>query len=511
MICNQCGAQNNDGAKFCTKCGNRLSDVQNQNMQQHDSSNKPEQQNWNQPEQQMQQNWNQSQQQSQQNWNQQQQFQQAGEFQQSQQAQKKSKGPIIAVIIILAVAIIGVAAFLAYQIIVVPILNHRSEETEVVSEVEEIDEETEEVETEVTEEENDEVDVISLLNDQLNQDISARGNLIGSEVDLITMDTWENFDESGIMGVAIVDLNGDGQDELIEVYLEMVANDYGSYNPYVYADIFAVEDSEAIKLADHLILNDGIGFDEQDTCIYLKQNGSGYNLVGDTYAMYWHWADGGNWQMYAYDCTNLEFDQLASCSMSGSSWDDDAPSINLQAGRAAGLDVIEGLSYGPMLLQDNDIFMICNISNTVIQDYQDYYNDNGLIENMTYGTMRFVNMTDSEYALSDSLTEAFLEEEETRYTSDETGEYILPDSADRLLIRDDLYEIAGDADLLKKARNEIYARYGRKFKDPDLQAYFDSKAWYIGYIEPDDFDEDMLSETEKANRDLIVEMEKEVK
>ena len=57
------------------------------------------------------------------------------------------------------------------------------------------------------------------------------------------------------------------------------------------------------------------------------------------------------------------------------------------------------------------------------------------------------------------------------------------------------------------ARNEIYARHGRKFKDADLQAHFAACDWYSGTIEPDDFSDSVLSETEIANRDLIVAYE----
>lgn len=65
------------------------------------------------------------------------------------------------------------------------------------------------------------------------------------------------------------------------------------------------------------------------------------------------------------------------------------------------------------------------------------------------------------------------------------------------------------AEECKLARNEIYARHGRKFNDEELQAYFDACDWYEGTIEPDDFQESILSETEIANKDVIVEYEKE--
>ena len=47
------------------------------------------------------------------------------------------------------------------------------------------------------------------------------------------------------------------------------------------------------------------------------------------------------------------------------------------------------------------------------------------------------------------------------------------------------------------------------FDDEELQAYFDSCSWYRGSIRPEDFDDSVLNEYEMANRDLIVEYEKE--
>ena len=57
-------------------------------------------------------------------------------------------------------------------------------------------------------------------------------------------------------------------------------------------------------------------------------------------------------------------------------------------------------------------------------------------------------------------------------------------------------------------RNEIYARHGRLFNDPEIQEYFNGKAWYKGYIKPEDFDDSVLSDVEKYNLKLIYEVEK---
>ena len=56
-------------------------------------------------------------------------------------------------------------------------------------------------------------------------------------------------------------------------------------------------------------------------------------------------------------------------------------------------------------------------------------------------------------------------------------DYILPNSSAELISEQDL-EGLSDWELYI-ARNEIYARHGRGFKNKDLQEYFGSKSWYV--------------------------------
>lgn len=91
--------------------------------------------------------------------------------------------------------------------------------------------------------------------------------------------------------------------------------------------------------------------------------------------------------------------------------------------------------------------------------------------------------------------------------TEQDTEYVLEGSDSRYLSKSDLDGLS--ADDCRLARNEIYARHGRKFNDELLQSYFDSKSWYNGTIDPNDFQESMLNNYEIANRDLIVTHEEE--
>ena len=87
--------------------------------------------------------------------------------------------------------------------------------------------------------------------------------------------------------------------------------------------------------------------------------------------------------------------------------------------------------------------------------------------------------------------------------------YVLPESSTRVYAASELSGLS-DWDL-KVARNEIFARHGRGFKDSALQEYFNSKSWYQQIYTPDEYDAmpDQLSETEHANIDVIKSLEPE--
>lgn len=98
------------------------------------------------------------------------------------------------------------------------------------------------------------------------------------------------------------------------------------------------------------------------------------------------------------------------------------------------------------------------------------------------------------------------EPEESEQVQEENRDYIIAYSNSQYISNSDLEGLS--AEELSRARNEIYARHGRKFKDAALQSYFDSKPWYSGTISPDDFSESMLNEYEKKNAETILAYEK---
>ncbi len=93
-------------------------------------------------------------------------------------------------------------------------------------------------------------------------------------------------------------------------------------------------------------------------------------------------------------------------------------------------------------------------------------------------------------------------------TVDTTDDYIFPESSDVYLDESALYNYTPDELML--GRNEIYARHGRIFDDPEIQAYFESKSWYEGTITGDEFDSQVdliFNEYEKENVETIRQVE----
>jgi hypothetical protein len=63
------------------------------------------------------------------------------------------------------------------------------------------------------------------------------------------------------------------------------------------------------------------------------------------------------------------------------------------------------------------------------------------------------------------------------------------------------------SEVIHIAKNEIYARRGYSFRDPDLYNYFMGEIWYTPSVLPADFSENIFTETEVKNLDLLNELD----
>lgn len=115
------------------------------------------------------------------------------------------------------------------------------------------------------------------------------------------------------------------------------------------------------------------------------------------------------------------------------------------------------------------------------------------------------------YTEEDSDAAEDEDEEETEGESgDNEGEYIFPNSHREYLTKSDLKGMSKSE--INLAKNELYARHGRKFKSKELQKYFESKSWYKGIYSPKQWDKKgdayFFNKYEIKNRNLLKKNEK---
>ena len=132
-------------------------------------------------------------------------------------------------------------------------------------------------------------------------------------------------------------------------------------------------------------------------------------------------------------------------------------------------------------------------------------------------------VNDDIYEEADDSDETYEEEPQDEYTASLTNygiyhdghgispsDYVLDSSNRRKLTDSDTDQLTLRG--INYAKNELYARHGRKFQSKELQDFFDSRDWYSGTLkaEPatDEIIEKDFNSYEKYNRDLLVNLEK---
>lgn len=92
---------------------------------------------------------------------------------------------------------------------------------------------------------------------------------------------------------------------------------------------------------------------------------------------------------------------------------------------------------------------------------------------------------------------------------DDDDTYIFPNSDTEYLTKSDLSGMSKSE--INLAKNELYARHGRKFKSKELQEYFESKDWYVPKYSPKQWDKKgdtfFFNKYEIKNRDLLKKYE----
>ena len=327
---------------------------------------------------------------------------------------------------------------------------------------------------------------------------------------------YRSFDDSveGIMAYKIADFDNDMRSEMLVVRME---------HSTVFLEMYEVGDLARVFLSaympvavigsevDNAFAFDQICGDVQELNICINENGNEKYIAADCMGAVCLFADGIESVLYIshYDGEAFIRDfQESFCGSDDSGMEDKLKECRSRL-RELGFENTAGsFAFLSMQMSDEDgmerIVGLRGENALVYGTYSeanDYYATNDV---SCLGTIKYL------FAENGKVTHKRFE---SAYAADYHGinnnsEYILPESDSRYYTMDELAGLT--AEECRLARNELFARYGRKFQDEALQTYFDSKSWYHGTVEPEDFDESIFNEYEVANRDLIVQYEKDM-
>ena len=355
------------------------------------------------------------------------------------------------------------------------------------------------------------VDVESILNEQLQTLISEKNDIRNIVSDVCVGQEVEKT--NGVIGAIIMDISGDGVDDLVVAYTE---------NDSINADVYTVEENVIKCKAKRLFDIQGLSSYEPGLTIggvYLIQTTDGWNLVAESSYDESIQGDGISRVVKSVLCTNHGYAGYIDYNYIGSDYDDTESQKVINESKKLGMSGVTEAMMTTFFQQYTDVIMVgaFHTETTYFASYYEMYDGD------EYATFYVDNVNGPNNKPDTTAARRFADDYNEYYENAQNewqniyvdnDEYILPQSNMRELTEEDLYDIIDDEWMRKMARNEIFARYGRRFKDEQIQAYFDSKEWYEPVYDPDEFDEDVesiVSKMEMQNSEFIKTYEKRLK
>ena len=291
--------------------------------------------------------------------------------------------------------------------------------------------------------------------------------------------TWQRsslddspFQTAGNLDFVIRDFDGDGSEELLTYDMEKRDGDWA-----VTASIYEQKDGQVQKADTKTLLEKAFSFcDSGDVRFFLKDD---KYICMDSGLSCFVIADGMQYAVKAYSYNGEKLVEMANEELQGSDFYEVGHSMTEYVDQLNTM----GFSKTAAAVYDRDVLRVCAADSGItflskILLHHSYLEEDKTWAYDPYAYMEFVEGEEAEDA------------------------YVLPESNEKELSADELRDLGEDR--LRIARNEIYARYGRSFQDEALEQYFQKKAWYC---QSETIDDTVLSETELANRDLILQAE----
>lgn len=281
-----------------------------------------------------------------------------------------------------------------------------------------------------------------------------------------------SFQVAGNLDFVIRDFDGDGSEELLTYDMEKADGDWA-----ITASIYEQKDGQVQKADTKTLLAKAFSFcDSGDVRFFLKDD---KYICMDSGLSCFVIADGMQYAVKAYSYNGEKLVEMANEEVQGSDFYEVGHSMTEYVDQLNTM----GFSKTAAAVYDRDVLRVCAADSGItflskILLHHSYLEEDKTWAYDPYAYMEFVEGEEAEDA------------------------YVLPESNEKELSADELRDLGEDR--LRIARNEIYARYGRSFQDEALAQYFQKKAWYC---QSEPIEDVVLSETELANRDLILQAE----
>lgn len=280
------------------------------------------------------------------------------------------------------------------------------------------------------------------------------------------------FQVAGNLDFVLRDFDGDGNEELLTYDMEKRDGDWA-----VTASMYEQKDGQVQKADTKTLLEKAFSFcDSGDVRFFLKDD---KYICMDSGLSCFVIADGMQYAVKAYSYNGEKLVEMANEELQGSDFYEVGHSMTEYVDQLNTM----GFSKTAAAVYDRDVLRVCAADSGItflskILLHHSYLEEDKTWAYDPYAYMEFVEGEEAEDA------------------------YVLPESNEKELSADELRDLGEDR--LRIARNEIYARYGRSFQDEALAQYFQKKAWYC---QSEPIEDAVLSETELANRDLILQAE----
>ena len=304
----------------------------------------------------------------------------------------------------------------------------------------------------------------------------------------------------GFLSVAETDLDQDGTQELLAIRLKPQQDEDGRTAEAVIAEVYRRSDNTLQRTAQYTLSEGMLNFCEAQINVFPLNTQDGTLICCESRSIASLVSDGMAWSLRAAAFNGTDFAETVNLSFGGSSFEDVDFTLIEDTMNRLGLTATNPTLE--MLTDGNDwIGLYCTVRRYFTADMDTlnnflFYDGNGQ-EQIQYGETWFKNYVNMDR--ENKISKEFAVDITDRGGASAAGtasasrysyaqDYVIADSDSRYITQEELQGLSADEILL--ARNEIYARRGRIFNDPDLDAYFRSKSWYQPSVSGSDFTEE---------------------